>query len=161
MKQQNAAGQWLIQSLKHRYEKILKVGKKIIDIQKSFFDHGPQALKPMSIKILAQDLDMHASTISRITSQKFIKTPKGTFPLKFFFTHTLSNDDDLHISNKGIMDIMKKIIDGEPSERPYSDEQIVRMLENRGIKIARRTVTKYRKNLNIDSSQQRRLDDLA
>jgi RNA polymerase sigma-54 factor len=161
MKQQNAAGQWLIQSLKHRYEKILKVGKKIIDIQKSFFDHGPQALKPMSIKILAQDLDMHPSTISRITSQKFIKTPKGTFPLKFFFTHTLSNDDDLHISNKGIMDIMKKIIDGEPSERPYSDEQIMRMLENRGIKIARRTVTKYRKNLNIDSSQQRRLDDLA
>lgn len=157
MKQQNAAGQWLIQSLKYRYEKILKVGKKIVDIQKSFFDHGPQALKPMSIKMLADDLDMHASTISRITSQKFIKTPKGTFPLKFFFTHTINNSDELHISHKGIMDIMRKIINNEPVERPYSDDQIVTLMKNRGIKIARRTVTKYRKNLNIASSQQRRV----
>lgn len=160
LKKQQASGKWLIDALHKRYQTILAVGKKIVEIQQLFLEYGPTTIQPMSLKKLAAVLDMHESTISRVTSRKFIKTPKGVFSLKSFFAHTITSKDadSYDMCNKGIMDIMVKLIQQEEKKSPYSDEQLMERLRDRGIVIARRTIAKYRKIMNIAPSHIRKME---
>lgn len=152
---QMTAANWLIKVIHQRSQTILKVCQAIIIHQQSFFDRGPSFLKPMALKDLAVELEIHESTVSRAISHKYMQTPWGVFELKHFFGSTVKNGDEEQ-SNRSIQAIMKALIDGEDKRNPLSDDQLVCHLKSQGIIVARRTIAKYRAALKILSSFERK-----
>ncbi len=155
LKEQYQEAKWLIKNLHQRSISILRVSRAIMEKQKSFLEKGELFIKPLILKDIANELELHESTISRITSNKFISTPYGIFELKHFFGSTIkTNDGDL--SSKAVLLRIKKIIDNELPNKPYSDEKLCLLLNEQGVKIARRTIAKYREVLKILPSNQRK-----
>lgn len=149
------AASWLIKSIQQRQQTIYRVTESIMKFQRPFLEHGIDKLKPLVLKDIADDIGMHESTVSRVTTEKYVHTPQGIFELKFFFTSGIktSNGD---ISSSSVKERIKIIIASEPSANPISDQHIVEMLKADKIDIARRTVAKYRESLGIASSSQRK-----
>jgi RNA polymerase sigma-54 factor len=149
---------WLIKSLYQRQRTLYKVMESIIKYQKDFFRSGVSQLKPLILKDIADDIAMHESTVSRITSNKYAATPHGIFELKFFFNSALSLDDGSEVGSESVKALMKRYIAEENPKEPLSDERIGEMLkDDLKVNIARRTVAKYRTVLNIPSSSKRRV----
>lgn len=147
---------WFIKSVRSRNETLLKVAKTIVDRQRGFFDHGPEAMKPLVLHDIAESVEMHESTISRVTTNKYMLTPRGIFELKYFFSSHVHTVDGGTCSATAIRSLITKIIDQESSNKPTSDSKIAQMLETQGIHVARRTIAKYRESLNIPPSNQRK-----
>ncbi len=151
------AASWLIKSLHQRQRTLFKVTESIVKHQEEFFRHGPSKLKPLILKEIADDVSMHESTISRVTSNKYVATPHGVFELKFFFNSALSLDDGSEVGSESVKVLVKKFISEEDPKDPLSDERLCDMLkEELKVNIARRTVAKYRTTLGIASSSKRR-----
>ncbi len=147
---------WFLKSLHNRNDTLLKVARAIIDRQHGFFDFGEEAMKPMVLHDIAETLSMHESTISRATTQKYMVTPRGIFELKFFFSSHVSTLDGGTRSSTAIRSLIRKLVETESPVKPISDSKIVKLLEEQGITVARRTVAKYRENMNIPPSNQRK-----
>jgi len=148
---------WLVKNLEQRSITILRVAREVMSYQAKFLENGEKDIKPLKLKDISEKLEMHESTISRVTNNKFIKTPHGLYELKFFFSRGLtnqSNEDDT--SSKSILAKLKDIVNNENKSRPLSDEKIVSLLQQEGIIVARRTIAKYRDILNILPSNQRK-----
>lgn len=146
---------WIIRSIEQRRATIKKVIESILKFQIDFFLKGERALKPLTLKDIADDIEMHELTISRATNGKYVQTPRGLFELKYFFTSGLESSDG-DISSTSIKSTLKEIIDGEDTKKPYSDQKLAELLKAQGINISRRTVAKYRDELEIPSSTIRR-----
>jgi RNA polymerase sigma-54 factor len=150
---------WLVKSLDQRARTILRVAEEIVRQQDGFFTHGVQHLRPLNLRTVADAISMHESTVSRVTSNKYIATPRGIFELKYFFTSAIaSNEDGEAHSSEAVRHRIKQMIDGETPATVLSDDKIVEKLKADGIDIARRTVAKYREAMRIPSSVQRRRD---
>lgn len=147
---------WLIKSIDQRRQTIYKVGKSIIKLQKDFLDDGLSYLQPMVLKDVAKDIDMHESTVSRITTNKYIDTPQGVFELKFFFHSGIKSYMGNSMSSIRVKNMIKEIINAEDRNSPLTDDQMVEALMMKNAKIARRTITKYRKELNIPPASKRK-----
>jgi RNA polymerase sigma-54 factor len=153
---QMQSANWLIRALDQRAKTILKVAGEIVEAQDAFFLYGVEFLVPLTLKDIAQKIDMHESTVSRVTSNKYIGTPRGIFELKYFFSTALVSADGSIHSAEAVRARIKTLIDAERPDGVLSDDAIVETLQKDGIEIARRTVAKYRESLNIPSSVQRR-----
>lgn len=147
---------WFLKSLEQRDETLLRVAKSIIERQRNFFDLGDQAMKPMVLHDIADSLNLHESTISRATTQKYMLTPRGIFELKYFFSSHVSTADGGTCSSTVIRNLIKQYVDNESPTKPISDSQIAKQLGQQGINVARRTIAKYRENMNIPASSQRK-----
>lgn len=147
---------WLIKSLESRNETLLKVARCIVEHQRDFFEYGEEAMKPMVLNDVALAVDMHESTISRVTTQKFMHTPRGIFELKYFFSSHVSTDSGGECSSTAIRALIKKLVAAENPAKPLSDNKIAALLADQGIKVARRTIAKYRESLGIAPSSQRK-----
>ncbi|WP_406708310.1 RNA polymerase factor sigma-54 [Vibrio gangliei] len=147
---------WLIKSLESRNETLLKVARCIVEHQQDFFEYGEEAMKPMVLNDIAQDVDMHESTISRVTTQKYMHTPRGIFELKYFFSSHVSTETGGECSSTAIRALIKKLVAAEDSKKPLSDSKIAALLVEQGIQVARRTIAKYRESLGIAPSSQRK-----
>ena len=147
---------WLLKSIDQRRQTIYKVGKSIIKLQKDFLDQGLSYLKPMVLKDVAKDIEMHESTVSRITTNKYIDTPQGIFELKFFFHSGIKSYMGRSMSSVRVKNIIKEVIAEEDERNPLTDDEMVLVLMRKNAKIARRTITKYRKELNIPPASKRK-----
>ena len=134
---------WLIKSIDQRRQTIYKVGKSIIKLQKSFLDNGLSYLQPMVLKDVAKDIEMHESTVSRITTNKYIDTPQGIYELKFFFHSGIKSYIGNSLSSIRVKNMIKEVVAEEDNNSPYTDDQMVQVLMRKNAKIARRTITKY------------------
>lgn len=150
------AASWLIKSIHQRQQTIYRVAQSIVKYQTEFLDHGIERLKPLVLKEVADDIGIHESTVSRVTSNKYIHTPQGVFELKFFFTNGLKNVSGDSMSSSSIKERIKQLISGEDPNAPLSDQELVEALKKEQIDIARRTVAKYREGLGIESSSLRK-----
>ncbi len=151
------AGDWLMKSIEQRQKTIYRVTKSILKFQHEFFEKGIDFLRPLVLKDVAEDIEVHESTVSRITTNKYVYTPQGIFELKYFFTSGIDQGDGDIISSKKIKDYIQKLIESEEKKKPYTDLQIKNeLLENAGIRVARRTVAKYREAMNILPSNKRK-----
>jgi len=150
------AAKWLIQSIQQRQRTIYKVAQSIVKFQRDFFDNGVCYLKPLILKDVAEDIGMHESTVSRVTTNKYAHTPHGIFELKHFFSAGINRDDGTGMASKSIMEKLKDICNREDAGRPLSDQKIADLLKKSGINIARRTVTKYREVMGILSASGRK-----
>jgi RNA polymerase sigma-54 factor len=150
------AALWLAKSLEQRRLTLMRVTQAIVDVQRDFFEHGVHFLKPMTQKEIAERVNLHESTISRATSNKYVQTPRGIFELKYFFTSALATASGEAASSESVKKRIKAIIDGEDRKRPLSDQAITEMLLKEGIEISRRTVAKYREEMMIPSSAKRK-----
>jgi len=156
LEEKHKSALWFLKSIDQRRQTIHKVGKSIIKLQKEFLDHGFSYLKPMVLKDVAKDIEMHESTVSRITTNKYIDTPQGVFELKFFFHSGIKSYMGNNMSSIRVKNIIKEIIATEDEKKPLTDDEMVKTLTHKNIKIARRTITKYRKELNIPSASKRK-----
>jgi len=147
---------WMIQAIEQRRQTMLKVMNFIVDRQREFFEKGVQYLKPLTLREVAEVINMHESTVSRVTNEKFVQTPRGVLPLKFFFSSGLSTTSGEDVSARGIKAKIQKLVDEEEAKRPLTDQAIVNILKQVGIQIARRTVAKYRDQLGILSARMRK-----
>lgn len=147
---------WFIKSLQSRNETLLKVATCIVERQQAFLDHGPEAMKPMVLHDVAEMVEMHESTISRVTTQKYMHTPQGIFELKYFFSSHVSTESGGECSSTAIRAIIKKLVAAENPRKPLSDSKITALLEEQGIHVARRTIAKYRESLGIAPSNERK-----
>lgn len=150
------SAQWLIKSIQQRQRTIYKVAKSIVKFQREFLDHGIEHLRPLVLRDVADDIGMHESTISRVTTNKYMQTPLGLFELKYFFNSGLSTSEGDFVSSESVKNRIKEIIDNEDSKKPLSDQKIAEMLSDETVNIARRTVTKYRELLRLGSSSERK-----
>ena len=146
-----------IKNINYRNNTLLLLSKRIVQKQKKFFDYGVENLIPMNLKEVADDIGVHESTISRLTNGKYMQTPFGVFELKFFFSAAIKSEDGNNLSSTSVIEKIKKIIMSENKKYPLSDNKIKDMLKKEGIEIARRTVSKYRESLKIESSAGRKL----
>lgn len=147
---------WFIKSLESRNETLLKVARCIVKQQQDFFEHGEEAMKPMVLNDVAEEVEMHESTISRVTTQKYLHTPAGIFELKYFFSSHVSTENGGECSSTAIRALIKKLVSAENPAKPLSDSKIAELLADQGIKVARRTIAKYRESLSIPPSNQRK-----
>lgn len=147
---------WLIKSIHQRQRTIFRVTKSIVKFQKDFFEKGIEYLKPLVLRDVAEDIEMHESTVSRVTTNKYVQTPRGLFELKYFFNSGINTTVGDTIASESVKSKIKDIVAEENPKKPYSDQKIVDILHQEGIDIARRTVTKYREMLNIRSSTERK-----
>ncbi len=147
---------WFIKSLISRNETILRVATKIVEVQRGFFEHGEEAMKPLVLRDIAESLEMHESTISRVTTQKYMHTPRGTYEFKYFFSSHVSTSAGGECSSTAIRALIKKLIAAEKPNKPLSDNKIATILSEQGIKVARRTVAKYRESMSIPPSNERK-----
>ncbi len=150
------SAKWFIASIQQRRNTLMKIMRAILEKQYHFFESGPKHLKPMIYKDIADEIGMDISTISRVVNGKYVQSPQGIHELKYFFSEGLSTDSGDEISNKHIKELIKEIIDGESKKNPYSDEKISKMLQDKGIHIARRTVAKYREQLKLPVARLRK-----
>jgi RNA polymerase sigma-54 factor len=156
LEEKHKAALWFLKSIDQRRQTIYKVGKSIVKLQEDFFNLGLSYLKPMVLKDVAKDIDMHESTVSRITTNKYIGTPQGTFELKYFFHSGIKSYMGDDMSSVRVKNIIQEIISTEDEKKPLTDDQMVQTLMRKNIKIARRTITKYRKELNIQPAGKRK-----
>jgi RNA polymerase sigma-54 factor len=147
---------WFLKSLQSRNETLLKVTEAIIERQSSFLDHGDEAMKPLVLADIAEKVEMHESTISRVTTRKYLHTPRGIFELKYFFSSHVSTDTGGECSATAIRAIIKKLVLAENPRKPLSDSKIAEILNDQGINVARRTIAKYRETLAIPPSNERK-----
>lgn len=147
---------WFLKSLQSRNETLLKVASCIVEKQRGFLEYGPEAMKPLVLHDIAEIVEMHESTISRVTTQKYMHTPQGIFELKYFFSSHVSTDGGGECSSTAIRAIIKKLINAENPKKPLSDSKITEVLAEQGIQVARRTIAKYRESLNIPPSNERK-----
>jgi RNA polymerase sigma-54 factor len=155
MRGQLQEARWLIKSLESRAETLLKVADAIVRRQSAFLDYGPEAMHPLVLREVAEEVGMHESTISRVTTRKYLHTPRGTFELKYFFSSGVSTEDGGSASATAIQAMLRKLIDAEDVRKPLSDLAITEELKRKGIQVARRTVAKYREGLRIPTSSER------
>lgn len=146
---------WLIKSIHQRQKTLYKVTESIVKFQREFLDKGVKYLKPLVLRDVAEDVKMHESTISRITTNKYIHTPQGIFELKYFFNSSVETLDGNAMASEGVKELIRNIIKNEDKKRPYTDQEIANLLLKENIKIARRTVAKYREAMGILPSKQR------
>jgi len=146
---------WLVRSLEIRNETMLKVALTIVQRQTEFLEHGEEHMRPMVLKDIAEAISMHESTVSRVTTNKYMHTPRGIFEFRYFFSSHLTSEDGEQ-SSTAVRAKLKKLIGAEQPGKPLSDNQLAKMLSEQGIKVARRTVAKYREGMNIPSSSERR-----
>src|SRR5215211_3806535 len=147
---------WMIQAIEQRRQTMLKVMNYIVDRQREFFDKGVQYLKPLTLREVAEVINMHESTVSRVTNEKFVQTPRGVLPLKFFFSSGLATSDGDDVSARGIKAQLEKLVQEEDPRHPLTDQAIVNILRESGVQIARRTVAKYRDQLGVLSARMRK-----
>ncbi|ODN42508.1 RNA polymerase factor sigma-54 [Piscirickettsia litoralis] len=147
---------WFLKSIQSRNETLLKVANCIVQEQYDFFEQGEEGMKPLVLQHIAQAIDMHESTVSRVTTQKYMLTPRGVFELKYFFSSHINSHDGNPYSSTAIRALIKKIIAGENPKKPLSDNKVALLLQEQGIDIARRTVAKYREAMNIPPSKERK-----
>ncbi|WP_312741082.1 RNA polymerase factor sigma-54 [Cedecea neteri] len=147
---------WLIKSLESRNDTLLRVSRCIVEQQQAFFEHGEEHMKPMVLADIAQAVDMHESTISRVTTQKYLHSPRGIFELKYFFSSHVNTEGGGEASSTAIRALVKKLIAAENPAKPLSDSKLTSILSDQGIMVARRTVAKYRESLSIPPSNQRK-----
>ena len=155
MRGQLQEARWLIKSLESRAETLLKVAEAIVRRQSAFLDYGPEAMHPLVLREVAEEVGMHESTISRVTTRKYIHTPRGTFELKHFFSSGVSTEDGGSASSTAIQAMLRKLVDAEDPRKPLSDQALAEELHRKGIQVARRTVAKYREAMRIPSSSER------
>ena len=147
---------WLMKSIDQRQRTIYKVANSIVSFQKDFLDHGIEHLRPMVLRQVAEDIGMHESTISRVVSNKYMYTPRGLFPMKYFFHSGVDSARGENVSSMVVKERIRKVVEAEDPARPLSDSKIMRMLQKEGIRLARRTVAKYREEMMIPSSDKRK-----
>ena len=157
LKSQLQEARWLIRSLEIRNETLLKVATSIVSRQTDFLEQGDEAMKPMVLRDIAEEIGMHESTISRVTTNKYMHTPRGVFEFKYFFSSHLSSDSGEDQSSTSVRAKIRKLISAENPAKPLSDSKITNLLKEEGISVARRTVAKYREAMNIPSSSERRV----
>jgi RNA polymerase sigma-54 factor len=147
---------WMIQAIEQRRQTMLKVMNYIVERQREFFEKGVQFLKPLTLREVAEVINMHESTVSRVTNEKFVQTPRGVLPLKFFFSSGLSTTAGEDVSARGIKAQIQKLVSEENPKHPLTDQAIVNILKESGVQIARRTVAKYRDQLGVLSARMRK-----
>jgi len=147
---------WFIKSLHSRNETVLRVATKIVELQQNFLEYGDEAMKPMILHDIAEALDMHESTISRVTTQKYMHTPNGTLEFKYFFSSHVSTMNGGEASATAIRALLRKLIDAEKPQKPLSDNKLAALIGEQGINIARRTIAKYRESMAIPPSNERK-----
>jgi RNA polymerase sigma-54 factor len=147
---------WFIKSLLSRNETLLKVSTSIVEQQRGFFEYGEEAMKPLVLRDIAEIVEMHESTISRVTTQKFMHTPHGIFELKYFFSSHVSTSSGGECSSTAIRTLIKKMVATEDPRKPLSDSKIAALLGDQEINVARRTIAKYRESLSIPPSNERK-----
>lgn len=156
MKAHLQEARWFIKSLQSRSETLLRVASCIVERQRAFLEYGEEAMKPLVLHDIAEELDMHESTISRVTTRKYMHTPRGVFELKYFFSSHVSTNEGGTASSTAIRALIKKLIGGEQPQKPLSDSKIASLLGEQGINVARRTVAKYREAMSIPPSNERK-----
>jgi RNA polymerase sigma-54 factor len=150
VKQKMDSAKWFIEAIRQRQNTLMATMNAIIQFQKEYFEEGDETkLKPMILKDIAEQTGFDISTISRVANSKYIQTHFGIFPLKFFFSEAMKTQDGDEVSTREIKKILKECIDGESKSRPLTDEKLAKILQKRGYQIARRTVAKYREQMNI------------
>jgi RNA polymerase sigma-54 factor len=147
---------WFIKSLASRNETVLRVAAKLVELQQEFFEHGEEAMRPLILRDVADALELHESTVSRVTTQKYMHTPRGTFEFKYFFSSHVSTAEGGECSSTAIRALIRKLISAESTKRPLSDNKIAAELAEQGINVARRTVAKYREAMGIPPSNERK-----
>src|SRR5215208_3212009 len=147
---------WMIQAIEQRRQTMLKVMNYIVERQRDFFEKGVQYLKPLTLREVAEVINMHESTVSRVTNEKYVQTPRGVLPLKFFFSSGLSTTAGEDVSARGVKDQIQKLVENEDPKHPLTDQAIVNILKESGVQIARRTVAKYRDQLGVLSARMRK-----
>ena len=156
IRQKLEQARWLLNSINQRRTTMVRVMEAIIVRQKDFFENGPAFLRPLIMDEIAQDVEMNVATISRVSSGKYVQTPYGVNEIKYFFNSGIAREDGTDLTKRSVKQRLKEIIEAEPQDKPYSDQEIHRRLNAEGIKLARRTVTKYREELNIRSARLRK-----
>ena len=149
LKQKILEASWLIKNIAQREDTILRVANEIVKHQQKFFSMGAIGMKPLVLREIAETLEMHESTISRVTTQKYLSCPLGIFEFKYFFSSQLNSDKGVAISSTAIQELIKRIIQEESAVKPISDSKIAKLLSDQGYEIARRTVAKYREAMRI------------
>lgn len=156
LKDQLQEARWFIKSLQSRNETLMKVSTQIVEHQRGFLEYGEEAMKPLVLSEVAEAVGMHESTISRVTTQKYMHTPRGIYELKYFFSSHVSTSEGGECSSTAIRAMIKKLVAAEDPKKPLSDSKLTALLEDQGIQVARRTVAKYREALGIGSSSERK-----
>lgn len=156
IKRKIQSAQWLIESIEQRRSTLRKVAQEIVNHQKAFFERGPEAMEPLKMQQIADRVGVHVTTVSRAVDDKWMETPRGIFALRRFFVGGTTNAAGDDVAWNKIRIELQKLIDGEDKAKPFSDDELVKLLKNKGLSVARRTVTKYRKKMGIPSSRQRR-----
>ncbi len=156
MKEQLQDARWLLSNIEKRHSTILSVASEIVERQQAFFDHGPAAMKPMILRDVSEALDIHESTVSRATNGKYMLTPLGVYELRYFFSTELGAEDGNQASSVAIQTLIRQMIENEFTKKPISDMKICEALKDQGYEIARRTVAKYREQMNIPPSSKRK-----
>ena len=147
---------WLIKNVQQRFDTSLRVSQAIVDQQRQFFEYGDVAMRPLTLREIADELELHESTISRVTTQKYMATPRGVFELKYFFGSHVSTDTGGAASSTAIRALIRQLVEAEDKKKPLSDSRITELLGQQGIVVARRTIAKYRESLNIPPVSQRK-----
>lgn len=147
---------WFLKSIEERQRTIHKVAVQIVEFQQEFLDRGPSAMRPLILRDVAERVGVHESTVSRVVSNKYMQTPRGIFPMKFFFNTGLTTLDGVDVSSVKVKERIRTLVEGEDSRRPMSDQRIADLLKREGVLLARRTVAKYREELRIPTSGQRK-----
>ena len=156
LRSQLQEARWLVKSLEIRNDTLIRVARSIVDRQEDFLEKGEEAMKPMILRDVAEEVGMHESTISRATTAKYMHTPRGVFEFRFFFSSHVSNEEGAEVSSTAIRARIKRMIGDEEARKPLSDSVIARRLADEGIKVARRTVAKYREGMGLPASSERR-----
>jgi RNA polymerase sigma-54 factor len=157
LRSQLQEARWLVRSLEIRNETLFKVATCIVSQQQEFLEHGDESMKPLVLRDVAESIGMHESTVSRVTTNKYMHTPRGVFEFKFFFSSHLSTVDGDDKSSTSVRAKIRKHVGAENPAKPLSDSKIANMLEEEGINVARRTVAKYREAMKIASSSERKV----
>ncbi len=156
LQSQMQEAKWMIKNIQQRFSTILRVSQAIVDRQRNFFEHGDIAMRPLVLREIAEELDLHESTVSRVTTHKYMLTPRGVFELKYFFGSSVATDAGGSCSATAIRALIKQMVAEENAKKPLSDNQITEMLAQQGIVVARRTIAKYRESLNIPPANLRK-----
>ena len=156
VKEQLQEARWFMKSLHSRNETLLKVASKIVEHQKSFLDVGEIGMKPLVLADIASDVDLHESTVSRATTRKYMHTPRGTFELKYFFSSRVAGEDGDNVASTAIKAAIRLLVAEEDTRKPLSDAKLCALLKEQGMPVARRTIAKYREQLSISPSNERK-----
>ena len=150
------AGRFLIEAIAQRQRTIEKIARKILVAQREFFEFGPSKMRPLTMSEVATEIGVHETTVSRAVADKYADTPHGVFGLRKFFNAGVATEDGNALANAGVREVLRSVLDSEPPQKPFSDEKLVAELASRGIRVARRTIAKYRALMNIPPAHLRK-----